>query len=438
MAREKDREIVRCSVCLLTIHRVSLERPHFKMDRRRRAASSTASTSKAASSRRERRSIFRRLLSYRETVYALISLFVFIFVLFVISILDSHAPSTTVFPKLSTSARAVPVPNLSGPHYHASGSAKRLGLLLKNLTATAVTVQNVTNSPVVVTVAVNYAYRNLALNFVCNLKRLSISNYLILAMDNAVYQYLAKRKANVFFHTLHLPESLLNAGQTRRRLLQQRGENEDIFGSSAFIETSRRKSLLVLKVLRLGYTVVFSDVDVVWVRNPIPALLKHPSDFVLQSDRSYKDEDSPLNYNLNSGLYLARSSPATVSTMQAIIKYAQAIRRSEQKAFNYVLCGAFKDHHAGPGLRIGSNQCMYVNAQVSALALPLESFPNGSDETLWNSTSNFATAHPHVLALHANYASGRAEKVDRLRSIGFWFHSDTSHRKDECAIPFAA
>lgn len=311
-----------------------------------------------------------------------------------------------------------------------SGSLRELDSILGqvcNVSRTrAGSVRSTGTKKLIVCVAVNYAFRRLALNFVCNLKRLKITNYLVLAMDLAVYQYLSSRDVNVFFYKL----------QPHRRLLSTEEEGVDHpakFGSISFVETSRRKSMLVLKVVRLGYSVVFSDVDVVWVQNPIPELLRQDYDFVIQSDRSHADRDAALNYNLNSGFYLVRSSIRTLTALNAILKYAVAIRRSEQKAFNYVLCGAFKDHHAGPGLRIGSNECTYSKSGATATALSLESFPNGSDAELWtNSSASFAKTHPGVIAVHANYVEGRFEKVERIRRIGFWLHSEQSDRIDEC------
>ncbi len=56
-----------------------------------------------------------------------------------------------------------------------------------------------TRRPWVVIIAVNYAYRDFALNFICNLRRLHITNYLALAMDRPAFEYLARRGAHVFF-----------------------------------------------------------------------------------------------------------------------------------------------------------------------------------------------------------------------------------------------
>lgn len=45
------------------------------------------------------------------------------------------------------------------------------------------------------------------------------------------------------------------------------------------------KSRLVLQVLKLGYNVLLSDVDVYWFKNPLPFLYSFgPSVLVAQSD----------------------------------------------------------------------------------------------------------------------------------------------------------
>lgn len=235
------------------------------------------------------------------------------------------------------------------------------------------------------------------------------------------------------------------------------------------METARRKSKLVLRLLSLGHAVLFSDIDVVWISDPLPQLqtVLHDTraDFVMQSDRS-DDAAQPLNHNLNSGFYLARSNARTITALRAVIKYSYAIRRSEQKAFNYVLCGAFKTHVGGPGKRVGDDRCLYRDTHV--VVLPTASHPNGSNGSLWdrmwNETEpcddahsrnsvrssrrsrasdmwmfghhyhhhhrprrrdlvqhgNFSATFPQVTVVHANYVVGRQAKVDRIRQLGYW------------------
>lgn len=353
---------------------------------------------------------------------------------------------------------------LSSPSYSALGSAKQLALLLHNITtvtpsppsSSISTIPSSSPSALIVVVAVNYAYRRLAVNFVCNLHRLAISNYLVLAMDLPVFHYLQQRSINVFFHTLHhpiphgppVPPALRHLPRRHLTTLSsaQQHDAPAQFGTSAFLETSVRKSELVLRVLALGHPVLFSDVDVVWVRNPIVAMTNLSAHFVIASDipaipikstttHSQTAHLSP-NLALNSGLYLAQPTRPTIIALRAIVKFARAIRRSEQKAFNFVLCGAFRNISAGPGKRIGHDRCEYSHAGTTAVVLPLLQFPNGSLQQLWAPTRRrFAKQFPRVVAVHANYVQGRAEKVSRIRSIGYWFHSEEALTREQCVFP---
>lgn len=419
------------------------------------------STSRLGTKARTRQRPFPHLLTTSETTYAFLSLCLVVFVFIVISVIDANSVIPTLFNRFPRSVHVsvnATRPFLS--RFSATGSAKQLDALIHSIIAHSQHSSPSTPSSLIITVAVNYAYRKLAVNFVCNLRRLNISNYVILAMDRASFDYLSQRDVHVFFHHLNhepiLRSQLMKSiyasshnhskSHTRRLLAaplssnlsassSKHSDKEDVFGTSAFVETSRRKSLLVLRILSLGYSVLFSDVDVIWVTNPVPHMLQYPEHFVLQSDLSAKLRDSSPNFNVNSGLYLARAAPQTIVALRAIIKYSYAIRRSEQKAFNYVLCGAFKDHHAGPGSRVGTTQCEYSSSSTTAKILPLDSFPNGSDNELWRPSKSFGTDHPRIIAIHANYISGREEKISRIRNIGFWFQSDDAHSRDECLFP---
>lgn len=397
----------------------------------------------------QRLMVSRRSLATSESLYAFLSICLVIFVFLIMSLMDSSSPTAPLISRLDSHS-ALKKPAIFMSPFSAVGSAKQLEHLIQKIESHSKKMSN--NSvptSLIVALAVNYAYRRLALNFICNLNRLNISNYIVLAMDRPVFDYLSQRDAHVFFHDLRREPVISRPNVhsiTHRRLLASIPSSLPVgsrigndtahqFGTAAFVETSRRKSLLVLRLLTLGYTVLFSDVDVVWVSNPIPRMLEATTHFVLQSDRSSALPDEPLNYNFNSGLYLARATPQTIIAMRAIIKYAYAIRRSEQKAFNYVLCGAFKDHHAGPGSRVGATECIYSSAGTTAQALPLDAFPNGSDESLWKPSSDFTRQHPNVIAVHANYVADREQKERRIRDIGFWYQSEESHVRNECVLP---
>jgi hypothetical protein len=57
------------------------------------------------------------------------------------------------------------------------------------------------------------------------------------------------------------------------------------FGTQCFQQVTKVKSRIVLKILRLGYNVLLSDVDVHWFHNPVSFLHSlGPGTFAAQSD----------------------------------------------------------------------------------------------------------------------------------------------------------
>jgi Nucleotide-diphospho-sugar transferase len=293
--------------------------------------------------------------------------------------------------------------------------------------------------PNVTVVAVNFAYRELAMNFVCRLGGLGIDQaYVILAMDRAMYTYASARGVNVFYHSVHASEMKESMEKGRNSDGSDvpavdsdedhgKGDDNDTgfkFGSRGFVRTSRRKSMLVAEVLALGYDVFFSDVDVILYSNPHAVFRDYAEDFVVMSDSHLFNRTQALNYNLNSGFYYVRARPRNYVALRAIVKYGEKSKRSEQKAFKHVLCGAFKDDTAGPGWRFGDNRCYYrIMGGVSTRVLSTSEFPNGSDASLFELPPSIVDAvSPGMVALHVNHVSGRDTKMSRIKGIGQWFY----------------
>lgn len=77
-----------------------------------------------------------------------------------------------------------------------------------------------------------------------------------------------------------------------------------------YLEMMWRRNRLQQSVLELGYSFLFTDVDILWFRTPFPRLPRG-AQVVMSSDFFVGDADSPNNYP-NGGLLYVRSSPATV------------------------------------------------------------------------------------------------------------------------------
>eukprot|EP00850_Spirogloea_muscicola_P010082 SM000058S18512 [mRNA] locus=s58:243830:247696:- [translate_table: standard] len=114
---------------------------------------------------------------------------------------------------------------------------------------------------VVILIGVTYAYRDLLINFVCRLQSLQVTNYLVVALDVDLYKFAFAQGLPVYYD-----KDVGDGSKTS-------GECE--FNSACFRSATKLKSRAVLKVLKAGFSVLWSDVDVVWFTNPLPDLMKY-------------------------------------------------------------------------------------------------------------------------------------------------------------------
>ncbi|XP_062097223.1 uncharacterized protein At1g28695-like [Humulus lupulus] len=88
---------------------------------------------------------------------------------------------------------------------------------------------------------------------------------------------------------------------------------EKLFMSQEFIKMMWRRTLFLLDVLKRGYSFVFTDMDVVWLRNPFERLSKNETeDLQISTDMFFGD---PWNKNhlINTGFYYIRSNNKTIA-----------------------------------------------------------------------------------------------------------------------------
>jgi hypothetical protein len=102
----------------------------------------------------------------------------------------------------------------------------------------------------IIVTAGTYQYKDILLPFICNLKKLRVTNYIIFAMDNDLYEYLLLRSVPVVM--INLKNSLL------AKLLigfDLTAHECSIFRSPCYRLITKLKSVNVLEVLKLGYNV---------------------------------------------------------------------------------------------------------------------------------------------------------------------------------------
>ncbi|CAM0954617.1 unnamed protein product [Alopecurus aequalis] len=114
------------------------------------------------------------------------------------------------------------------------------------------------------------SYREMLMSWVCRLRHLGVTNFVVCAMDQETYEFSVLQGLPVFRDPLS-PKNV--------------SFDDCHFGTQCFKRVTKVKSRIVLEILRMGYNVLLSDVDVYWFNNPVQFLHSlGPATFAAQSD----------------------------------------------------------------------------------------------------------------------------------------------------------
>ncbi|RWV86116.1 hypothetical protein GW17_00052022 [Ensete ventricosum] len=86
---------------------------------------------------------------------------------------------------------------------------------------------------------------------------------------------------------------------------------EVFYMSDAFNNMMWRRTLFLGDVLRRGYSFIFTDMDVMWLRNPFSQLYRDGEDLQMSSDHYYGNPFD--NSNFNTGFYFVTANNKTVA-----------------------------------------------------------------------------------------------------------------------------
>lgn len=260
--------------------------------------------------------------------------------------------------------------------------------------------------------ALNYGYRGIMMNWVCNMRHLGITNFVIAALDADLYKYA---------YTRSLPTYLEN---TIFQGLNSSIISDASYGTDSFKQLTKMKSRVVVRLLKEGYNVVWTDSDIIYFRNPLQDMWGYNADLAIQTNAP---DNEPMNgrRRLNSGLYLARSNPATIQAFEDIIVFASKSRMSEQPCFYDVMCG--KEGQTAEG----DDTCKYNGMVVKLLNRHL--YPNGITDGIWDTTAGkIPEKFPHLFILHNNWVKGADGKRERFERHGFILYDRES---ELCVYP---
>ena len=180
------------------------------------------------------------------------------------------------------------------------------------------------------------------MNFVCTLRRLGLRDPLVAALDETVYEFALQQGLPVYKEPRPPPSPRKPGAQVDWK------EKQCVFGSLCFKAMTKLKSRAVLRVLKLGYNVLWSDVDITWFRDPLPEFWAMGMNTMpVQSD--WGEAGEPANgrggdwstafSTINSGFYFARSEKFVIQAFEEIVQHAALHgKTSEQPSFHAVLC----------------------------------------------------------------------------------------------------
>ena len=133
-----------------------------------------------------------------------------------------------------------------------------------------------TSNCVVVTWA-NDHYRDFATSWVANLKEIGLTNYMVGAMDDALYKYLNDEQ---------IPTWLMGS----KTIEKSKIEKDFGWGSKNFHKMGRDKIRLIRDFTKTGIDVLISDIDTAWLRDPVPFFKRYPNADMLVSTDQLKSE----------------------------------------------------------------------------------------------------------------------------------------------------
>ena len=241
---------------------------------------------------------------------------------------------------------------------------------------------------VIVLVSTDFGYIHMALNlYFTSLKKLNIDNYLYLSSDAEAAEVLKKH------------------GIAHYMMAQDKdGKSMSAYGTAAFRRKTHIKTKIILEALKLGFTVLIVDVDIVFLKNPFPFLSCGDCDIQIQSDGSEG----------NSGFYLARPTKSAITLHKVALQTAaRSPGLSNQKAVDRAM------------------ERMSRQGKIKIKMLSTEQFPHGN-AYFERGHRMFAGDNPCQICVivHNNWIVSGVAKEYRFKEHLMWLDDSGAYYSD--------
>ena len=249
--------------------------------------------------------------------------------------------------------------------------------------------------------AVDFAYLDMAINlFETSIKRFHITNFVFICFDKESFYGLQKRRINSFLYQQNVASNIPAK-----------------FGTKHFNEKTGVKMKIVTASLMLGFNAMIMDVDIVFLRDPLPHLPLH-FDLAIQDDLQVWDftkrsqaiqgfNGSNIDYLqvLNTGFMLVRPTYAGVDLMHRTLRETVSRGIMDQFALNIVA------------------RRMMDAKSINLKILDKQKFACGKayfEEGRQMFGGDMNVLKDKYYIVHNNWISTKAAKVYRFKEAGMW------------------
>ncbi|XP_071490368.1 uncharacterized protein [Diadema antillarum] len=223
----------------------------------------------------------------------------------------------------------------------------------------------------------NYGFVNMTKNWLKSLRNSGVQErVVIIAEDKASHSELrAIRRPNLTVEYTEL-------GRSQRKVMT--------WGEQSYRDFVSKRAIYILRLLRRGVDVLFSDADVVWLKDPLPVFTPPEYDV-------YYSKANQMLACVGFAYYAATEQ--TIKLMEEwIIRMRSNPTMQTQVILNRIITSKYI-----PSLKVGIlDQSAFTN---------VKGYKN----------SSAGTEREDIYMVHVNSVTGSSEKTDILKSINLWY-----------------
>ena len=239
----------------------------------------------------------------------------------------------------------------------------------------------------IILASVDSAFIDVALNmYETSFQKLNIRNFLYVCSDVGAVTSLKARGVDCF----HYQQNTMNTVAVD-------------YGTTDFILKMRVKMKMVTAALMLNFTVLLTDIDVVFIRNPLPDM-RIKADVAFMSDLSMD----------NCGFYIARPTASAVKLHQDTLRLCMTRLIADQNAIAAVMKK--------------SNTLQKVSLSKDKFSCGVVFYERNKRMFATDNPCNPDTCISDVV--HNNWIVGKAAKVYRFKETGMWLYEKDGYYSD--------